>query len=98
MLLFTVSTPSTFACPACPYHYPLSRPLSKRLPLLHKQVDDVLGGDDAWKNVDATDAACPKCEFQRAYFMQIQIRSADEPSSIFYKCCRQECGHQWREG
>lgn len=41
---------------------------------------------------------CPKCEHGRAYFMQIQIRSADEPSSIFYKCCNQTCNHQWREG
>lgn len=43
-------------------------------------------------------AICPKCENTRAYFMQIQIRSADEPSTIFYKCCRNTCGHQWREG
>lgn len=66
--------------------------LSKR----KKQLDDVLGGADAWKNVDSTATVCPKCEHQRAYFMQIQIRSADEPSTIFYKCC--QCGHQWREG
>jgi DNA-directed RNA polymerase III subunit RPC11 len=61
-----------------------------------KQQDDVLGGADAWKNVDCTTAECPKCEHAKAYFMQIQIRSADEPSTIFYKCC--QCGHQWREG
>jgi DNA-directed RNA polymerase III subunit RPC11 len=63
-----------------------------------KQVDDVLGGSDAWKNVDSTDAVCPKCENTRAYFMQIQIRSADEPSSIFYRCCNAQCNYQWREG
>lgn len=32
-------------------------------------------------------ARCPKCEHGRAYFMQLQIRSADEPMSIFYKVC-----------
>lgn len=90
----------TLACPACPYRAPLppGTAITSRLPLPRKQVDDVLGGDEAWKNVDQTDASCPKCEGQRAYFMQIQIRSADEPSSIFYKCTRLECGHQWREG
>lgn len=41
---------------------------------------------------------CPKCEHERAFFMQIQIRSADEPMSIFYKCCNDACQHQWREG
>lgn len=38
---------------------------------------------------------CPKCEHDRAYFMQIQTRSADEPMTTFYKCCK--CGHRWRE-
>ena len=87
-----------FYCQACPYVFDISKPYSTRLELQRKQVDDVLGGADAWKNVDSTDANCPKCENGRAYYMQIQIRSADEPSSIFYKCCRPECSHQWREG
>lgn len=87
--------------------------------LQRKEVDDVLGGADAWKNVDSTEGtlqdppaepshltffllhllvSCPKCEHERAYFMQIQIRSADEPMSIFFKCCNENCQHQWREG
>ena len=40
---------------------------------------------------------CPKCEHPRAYFMQIQTRSADEPMTTFYKCCNGECGHRWRD-
>ena len=61
-----------------------------------EEVDDVLGGDEAWKNVDRTAVECPKCDHGYAYFMQIQIRSADEPMSTFFKCCK--CGHQWRDG
>ena len=30
-----------------------------------------------------------------AYFRQVQIRSADEPSTSFYKCV--ECATEWRE-
>lgn len=71
---------------------------TSRKQLKRKEVDDVLGGADAWKNVDSTEVTCPKCEHERAYFMLIQIRSADEPSSIFYKCCNDDCQHQWREG
>jgi len=73
-------------------------------------VDDVLGGEDSWKNVDSTEGmlltsrllmrgeltrerergfvvdSCPKeCGSNRAFYMQIQIRSADEPSTTFYK-------------
>ena len=40
---------------------------------------------------------CPKCEHPRAYFMQLQTRSADEPMTTFYKCCNAQCGHRWRD-
>ena len=33
-------------------------------------------------------ATCPKCDNRRAYFMQIQIRSADEPSTTFFVSMR----------
>ena len=61
--------------------------------LERKEVDDVLGGKEAWENVDQTDSQCPveSCGSVRAYFMQIQIRSADEPMTTFYKCVK--CGN-----
>ena len=42
-------------------------------------------------------AKCPneKCESRTAYFRQVQIRSADEPMTSFYKCV--ECATEWRE-
>lgn len=55
-----------------------------------KEVDDVMG-EDAWKASDQADAQCPRegCEGARAAFHQVQIRSADEPMTIFYKVsCR----------
>ncbi|PVU84794.1 hypothetical protein BB559_006316 [Furculomyces boomerangus] len=88
---------SCFVCQTCPYMYPIHRPLVTRTLLKKKQVDDVLGGENAWQNVDSISVTCPKCEHDRAYFMQIQIRSADEPMTTFYKCCSIQCGHQWRE-
>ena len=83
-------------CAACPYAYEVVHGVKQRVQNTKKVVDDVLGGDEAWKNVDKTAATCPKCEHEEAYFMQIQIRSADEPMSVFYKCVG--CAHQWREG
>ena len=38
---------------------------------------------------------CPKCRNLKAYFMQMQTRSADEPMTIFFKCTN--CGHRWKE-
>ncbi|CAG8829851.1 3174_t:CDS:2 [Gigaspora margarita] len=91
-----------FYCQTCPYIFPIGgrggKSLYKnRTTLKRKEVDDVLGGEEGWKNVDSTEARCPKCEHPRAYFMQIQTRSADEPMSIFYKCCNHDCQHQWNE-
>jgi len=86
-----------FFCQTCPYQFAITRPYKNETKLKRKEVDDVLGGEEGWKNVDSTDVTCPKCEHDRAYFMQIQTRSADEPMSIFYKCTNHKCQHQWNE-
>jgi DNA-directed RNA polymerase subunit M/transcription elongation factor TFIIS len=39
---------------------------------------------------------CPKCGNNEARYIQIQIRSADEPATIFYTCTDKECKHNWR--
>uniref|UniRef100_A0A8V0Z8M8 DNA-directed RNA polymerase III subunit RPC10 n=4 Tax=Phasianidae TaxID=9005 RepID=A0A8V0Z8M8_CHICK len=86
-----------FACTTCPYVRNVTRKVSSRKYPRLKEVDDVLGGAAAWENVDSTAEPCPKCEHPRAYFMQIQTRSADEPMTTFYKCCNAQCGHRWRD-
>lgn len=85
------------ACSSCPYVYNITKCTSTRTYPRLKEVDDVLGGAAAWANVDSTEERCPKCSHPRAYFMQVQTRSADEPMTTFYKCCNHQCGHRWRE-
>ena len=82
-----------FFCKTCPYIFLVDRKFeTKMVTLERKEVDDVLGGKDAWVDVDQTDAQCPKgCLSRKAYFFQVQIRSADEPMTIFFKCT--ECGY-----
>jgi DNA-directed RNA polymerase III subunit RPC11 len=84
-----------FCCPTCPFRHNIRQQYSKQVKLKRKVVDDVLGGADAWENVDRTEARCPHCHHGEAYFMQIQIRSADEPSTTFYKCVN--CMKQWND-
>lgn len=84
-----------FYCNTCDYYYPLLDKLKNIIVMQKKQAEDILGGEDTWKNVDQTTEICPKCSHNRAYYMQKQIRSADEPSSIFYKCV--SCGNQWTQ-
>ncbi|ODQ63825.1 DNA-directed RNA polymerases III 12.5 kDa polypeptide [Nadsonia fulvescens var. elongata DSM 6958] len=88
-----------FECKTCPYELPIlpNMHVFDRKKMNRKVVDDVLGGEGAWDNVDQTPAQCPKegCDGEKAYFFQLQIRSADEPMTTFYKCT--SCGNQWRE-
>lgn len=48
---------SCFSCRSCAYIFPLEpgTAYASRVELKRKVVDDVLGGEDAWKNVDSTD-------------------------------------------
>ncbi|WPG98508.1 hypothetical protein R9X50_00129900 [Acrodontium crateriforme] len=86
-----------FECRTCPYQMVLDRRYYERREMELKATEDVMGGADSWKNVDKTEIRCVKenCEGRYAYFRQVQIRSADEPSTSFYKCCT--CAAEWRE-
>lgn len=48
-----------FFCQTCPYLYQIETRIEKHVQLQRKQVDDVLGGDEAWDNVDQTEGVCP---------------------------------------
>ncbi|KAF5361706.1 hypothetical protein D9758_007344 [Tetrapyrgos nigripes] len=37
---------------------------------------------------------CPNCGYSQAYSKELQLRSADEGSTIFYTCA--SCKHGWR--
>ncbi|MFN4132746.1 MAG: transcription factor S [Candidatus Hadarchaeales archaeon] len=51
--------------------------------------------EEAPATLPATNAKCPKCGNNKAYWWIKQTRAADEPSTRFYKCTR--CGKVWRE-
>lgn len=51
-----------FCCQTCPYISPINKKISKTMKLKRKEVDDVLGGEDAWAAANRTTAACPYCD------------------------------------
>eukprot|EP00727_Mastigamoeba_balamuthi_P008998 m51a1_g4720 putative rna polymerase iii (110) ;mRNA; f:320462-320961 len=86
-------------CPTCPYYFAVRERFSHAAQIKLKQVDAIFGGEAAWKNATKTNlVSCEKCSHVGAYFLQIQIRSADEPTTTFYRCCNFKCGYQWRDG
>lgn len=66
------------------------RPLYSRREFARRERDDVIGGPGAWDNAQKGRAQCPAegCNGDEAAFFQVQIRSADEPMTSFYKVCR----------
>ncbi|KAI0897369.1 hypothetical protein F4806DRAFT_398082 [Annulohypoxylon nitens] len=84
-------------CRTCPYQHAISETLYGRKYFKKKEREDVFGGEGAWDNADKTKVQCnnSSCSGQEAAFYQIQIRSADEPMTSFFKCMT--CGHRWRE-
>jgi transcription factor S len=53
---------------------------------------DSAGSDET---LPVTKAECKKCGNVMAYYWMMQTRSADEPSTRFYRCTK--CNHTWRE-
>uniref|UniRef100_A0A1D1XWJ0 DNA-directed RNA polymerase subunit n=1 Tax=Anthurium amnicola TaxID=1678845 RepID=A0A1D1XWJ0_9ARAE len=89
---------SRFFCPTCPYVYAIHGKIVKkqRLPK-KKEVEPVFSWEEAMSSAPKTQVTCPRCNGGEAYFRQMQIRSADEPMTIFYMCCNGKCKYEWRE-
>ncbi|CCW60810.1 unnamed protein product [Phytomonas sp. EM1] len=62
----------------------------------HTDADGAIGGAEGGQVMTIN---CPNedppCSSEKAFYIQIQMRSADEPATIFFKCV--QCGHQWRQ-
>ena len=93
----TVAGEFRFYCKTCPYVFKVEHQIEEKKYLIRKEVDDVLGGADAWKDVNTTEKKCEikNCSNDQAYFKAIQMRSADEPETIFYRCTK--CHNVWNE-
>ena len=65
---------------------------NKDLEILNKDISDFD------KDVQATDAfTCNKCKQNICTYTQFQIRSQDEPMTLFITCLNPKCGNSWRE-
>ncbi|KAI1479820.1 hypothetical protein K445DRAFT_322399 [Daldinia sp. EC12] len=84
-------------CRTCPYQHLIEENMYSRRYFKRKEREDVFGGAGSWDNADKTPVQCnnSSCNGKEAAFYQIQIRSADEPMTSFFKCMT--CGHRWRE-
>ncbi|XP_003380211.1 DNA-directed RNA polymerase III subunit RPC10 [Trichinella spiralis] len=73
-----------YSCETCSFEEQVDNQYVFRTHPKMKELSHILGGPKAWENAQITEEKCPKCDGGQAYFMQIQIRSADEPMTTFY--------------
>jgi len=57
-----------------------------------KKVDII---DRTVETLPKTEAKCPKCRHNKAYYWLAQTRAADEAETQFFRCVK--CSNQWRE-
>ena len=61
----------------------------------YKPLIQVLGEDEEGISAMPTiKILCPKCGHDTAVWWMLQTRSADEPTTQFYRCVK--CNHTWR--
>ena len=60
-----------------------------------QEVSEIIESDGGDAGLPTTNATCPECGNDRAYWYMQQIRAADESETRFFVCT--ECEHKWRE-
>lgn len=75
-------------CKTCPYQYVIkNKGFYERKEYKFVEKDDVFGGAAQFDKADKTKVQCPKdgCNGEEAAYYSVQIRSADEPMTNFYR-------------
>ncbi|KAF2207526.1 hypothetical protein CERZMDRAFT_71583 [Cercospora zeae-maydis SCOH1-5] len=60
---------------------------------LHSAIQEV--SEEQLKKGQRVEQECEKCSAPEMYFTELQLRSADEGTTIFYSC--RKCGHRYKE-
>ena len=84
-------------CKKCGYEKSVGEAQSQRIvESLSKPRESVIVKEgNSEEPLPITKTECAKCGNKQAYYWMMQTRSADEPSTRFYKCTK--CSHTWRE-
>ncbi|WP_101297702.1 transcription factor S [Halegenticoccus soli] len=85
-----------WVCAKCGFEKP--RDSAKEAQMVTTQAQEkseIIESGGGSSGLPTTDARCPECGNDTAYWYMQQIRSADESETRFFVCT--ECEHKWRE-
>ena len=87
-------TGSGISCPKCGYSEGDSEPTKKIKEDETTSEFNVLEGDEGKEALPSIKIDCEKCGNNEAVWWMLQTRSADEPTTQFYRCTK--CKFTWR--
>ena len=86
---------SVLSCPNCDYHEAQGSELEKNTSKEEQKSDFLVLDENEGKDVMPTiEIECEKCGNNQAVWWMLQTRSADEPTTQFYRCTK--CSYTWR--
>lgn len=80
-------------CPKCNYTEG-SETITKQVKEEESSELNVLEESDSPETLPSIKIDCEKCGHNEAVWWMLQTRSADEPTTQFYRCTK--CNHTWR--
>lgn len=85
---------SSISCPKCGYSENESKTTKKTQDEAIKSELNVLEENEGKETLPTIKIECEKCGNDEAVWWMLQTRSADEPTTQFYRCAK--CSHTWR--
>ncbi len=95
MISKKLNSKSVLVCRKCGYIKEIRNRRSIKENIKKKPLDDVVIVDKKTSTLPTTKVKCGKCGNDEAYWWLQQMRSGDEPPTIFFRCTK--CGHTWRQ-
>jgi len=85
---------SGLQCPKCDYVEGKETKQTKKIFQEHESQFNVLSQNETVESLPTIKIECEKCGNDEAVWWMLQTRSADEPTTQFYRCSK--CRHTWR--
>ena len=85
---------SSLACPKCGYSESGPKEIKKEIDEETKSELNILEENEGKETLPSIKIDCEKCGNNEAVWWMLQTRSADEPTTQFYRCTK--CNHTWR--